>query len=80
MRLLIVTQKVDKNDPILGFFHRWIEEFSKHCEKLTVICLQAGEFKLPANVTVLSLGKENFTTDETRFPRGNRVSEMIAIS
>lgn len=61
MKLLIVTQKVDINDDVLGFFHRWIEEFARHCEKVTVICLQKGEYKLPENVRVLSLGKENFT-------------------
>ena len=32
MKLLICTQVVDKNDPVLGFFVRWIEEFKKHCE------------------------------------------------
>ena len=58
MKLLILTQKVNKNDAILGFFHRWIEEFSKHCDKLTVICLKKGEYDLPDNVKVLSLGKE----------------------
>ncbi len=58
MKLLIVTQVVDKNHPILGFFHRWIEEFSKHCEVVHVICLQAGEYQLPSNVYVHSLGKE----------------------
>ena len=58
MRLLIVTQKVDKKDPILGFFHRWIEEFAKNFEKVTVICLEMGEYNLPTNVKVLSLGKE----------------------
>jgi glycosyltransferase involved in cell wall biosynthesis len=58
MKLLIVTQKVDKNDPILGFFHRWLDEFSKNVEKLTVICLEQGEYHLPSNVQVLSLGKE----------------------
>ena len=58
MRLLIVTQKVDKRDPLLGFFHRWIEEFAKHCEFVTVICLEIGEYHLPVNVKVLSLGKE----------------------
>ncbi|HBM45758.1 MAG: Glycosyltransferase [Parcubacteria group bacterium GW2011_GWF2_38_76] len=42
MKLLIITQKIDKQDPILGFFHRWVEEFVKHCEKVTVICLQKG--------------------------------------
>ena len=59
MKLLILTQKVDKNDPILGFFHRWIEEFAKHCEKAIAICLQKGEYNLPGNVKVLSLGKES---------------------
>jgi len=58
MKLLIITQKVDKNDPILGFFHRWIEEFAKHCESLVVVCLEEGAHNLPENVRVLSLGKE----------------------
>ena len=58
MKLLIITQKVDINDDVLGFFHRWLEEFAKHCEKITVICLEMGEYKLPENVKVLSLGKE----------------------
>ena len=59
MNLLILTQKVNKNDPILGFFHRWIEEFSKKFEKVTVICLEKGEYNLPSNVKVYSLGKES---------------------
>lgn len=58
MNLLIVTQKVNKNDSNLGFFHNWILEFSKHCQKLTVICLEKGNYNLPDNVKVLSLGKE----------------------
>jgi len=59
MKLLILTQKIDRNDPILGFFHKWIEEFTKNFENVTVICLQKGNFDLPDNVKVLSLGKEN---------------------
>lgn len=62
MKLLILTQKVNKVDPILGFFHRWIEEFAKHYEKVTVICLEEGEHDLPENVKVLSLGKERGNT------------------
>ena len=58
MRLLIVTQKVDRDDDLLGFFHQWICEFAKHCEFVTVICLKKGEYVLPANVRVFSLGKE----------------------
>ena len=58
MKLLVITQKVDRNDPVLGFFHRWLEVFATRFEKLTVICLAEGEYHLPGNVKVLSLGKE----------------------
>ena len=61
MKLLICTQKVDINDDLLGFFHFWIAEFAKNCEKVTVICLYKGEYDLPDNVRVLSLGKENIS-------------------
>jgi glycosyltransferase involved in cell wall biosynthesis len=60
MKLLIISQKVDKADRgALGFFHAWIEEFAKHVQFVTVICLEKGEVNLPNNVKVLSLGKEN---------------------
>jgi glycosyltransferase involved in cell wall biosynthesis len=59
MRILIFTQKVDKNDPVLGFFHGWIIEISKKTESVEVVCLEKGQCDLPDNVTVYSLGKEN---------------------
>lgn len=58
MRLLIVTQKVDKNDNNLGSFHRWVEEFAKYADKVLVICSFLGEHNLPVNVEIISLGKE----------------------
>lgn len=58
MRLLILTQKIDSHDDLLGFFHRWVEEFAKRCESVTVVCLFEGEHRLPKNVRVFSLGKE----------------------
>ncbi len=58
MKLLIVTQKVDQNDDVLGFMHGWIEEFARQVSKVTVVCLQAGQYNLPGNAKVLSLGKE----------------------
>lgn len=61
MRLLIATQVVDSRDPILGFFHRWIEVFARHSEQVTVICLKEGDHTLPSNVRVYSLGKERGT-------------------
>ena len=69
MKLLIITQKVDDHDDVLGFFVRWIEEFAKHAEKVTVICLQKGEYNLPHNVSVLSLGKETGKSRFTYFVR-----------
>lgn len=59
MKLLIITQKVDKNDPVLGFFHGWISEFALRFPSIKVIALMKGLADLPANVAVYSLGKEN---------------------
>jgi len=58
MKLLIITQKADKNDPVLGFFHRWVEEFARRFESITLICLEEGTHNFPDTVQVLSLGKE----------------------
>lgn len=58
MKLLVVAQAVDLDDPILGFFTRWIDELAKHVESVEVICLKAGKYELPVNVQVHSLGKE----------------------
>ncbi|MES2006827.1 MAG: glycosyltransferase family 4 protein [Patescibacteria group bacterium] len=69
MKLLICTQIVDTTDSNLGFFHRWIEEFAQHCEQVTVVCLKRGEYNLPSNVRVLSLGKEENTSKFTRVIR-----------
>lgn len=56
--LLIITQKVDKNDQLLGFFIEWLKGFSTHFGKITVLCLEKGEFDLPNNIKVISLGKD----------------------
>ena len=58
MNLLIITQKVDKNDQLLGFFIDWIARFAQNFGKITVLCLEKGEFNLSENVRVLSLGKD----------------------
>ncbi len=58
MRLLVITQVMDIEHPILGFFHRWVEELAKHVEQVSVICLEEGKHQLPSNVSVYSLGKE----------------------
>ncbi len=59
MKLLIVTQIVDKKDTVLSFMHTWITKFAAEYEEVIVICLKKGEYDLPENVRVFSLGKES---------------------
>lgn len=58
MRLLFVTQTLDKNDAVLGAYHEWVGALARNAESVTVVCLFEGEHDLPANVVVHSLGKE----------------------
>src|SRR5574343_1529418 len=58
-KLVIITQKVDSDDDLLGFFVEWISEFAKYFERIEVITLGVGRFNLPSNVFVHSLGKEH---------------------
>ena len=67
MKLLVITQKVDKNDSNLGFFHMWLEKLAKQVEQLYVICLGKGEYDLPVNVDVVSLGKEKGSASTLRY-------------
>lgn len=53
MKLLIVTQTLDSKHSVLGFFVRWVLEFSKQCEEVTVFCLDKGEDMFPSNVNVI---------------------------
>ena len=56
--LLIITQKVDKNDQLLGFLSIGLLVSAQKFEKVTILCLEKGEFDLPKNVSVISLGKD----------------------
>lgn len=58
MKLLVITQKVDRTDQLLGFFVPWLERFAKKFSRVTVLCLQRGTYELPATVRVISLGKD----------------------
>ncbi len=58
MRIVILTQVLDRRDAVLGFFHRWCEVFAQHVDRLVVIAQRVGETALPDNARVESLGKE----------------------
>ena len=78
MNLLIITQKVDKNDPILGFFHSWIIEFSRHYSNVSVVCLESGEYNLPNNVEVYSLGKKDLKPQTSNLKLFAKIKYVVA--
>lgn len=69
MKLLIITQTVDCEDPVLGFFHAWLQEFARHVEALRVVAQSAGTHDLPSNVTVSDLGKQRGASSWTQVLR-----------
>jgi len=58
MKLLVVTQALDLDDPLLSAYHGWVEAIAHQVECVEVICLKEGRHALPINTTVHSLGKE----------------------
>jgi len=58
MKLLVITQKVDENDQLLGFSIGWFSRFAEKFDSITILCLEKGRFDLPGNVKVISLGKD----------------------
>ncbi len=64
-KILVITQAVDQNDTVLGFFVGWLREFAARAESVEVICQRTAtpatsdvSSTLPKNITVYSLGKE----------------------
>ncbi len=54
----MLTQKIDRDDDMLGFTHDWAEALAARVERLDVLALEVGKHSLPANVRVRSMGKE----------------------
>ena len=59
MRWLMITRKLDPDDDRAGFVVRWVEELAARLDHLDVICQERAHPRLPANVTVSSMGKES---------------------
>jgi len=53
--LLVVIQAVDLDDPLMGFFHGWLEVASTQFSHLTVLALRVGRHALPSNVHIIAL-------------------------
>ena len=74
-KLLIITQKVDAQDDLLGFFVDWIAEFARRFEEVHVVALEVGTHSLPGNVTVYSLGKDS---GKTKIQQAITMSKLLA--
>ena len=57
LKLLFITQVVDKQDPILGFVVRWLQEFVNQGTKLTVFTRKMVYQDLPAGIMGQDLGQ-----------------------
>lgn len=59
MKLLFLTQVLDRDDGVLGFVVRWVEEFAKHTDAVRVVALEVGNTSgLPANVDWVEIGRK----------------------
>ena len=56
-RLLVVTQALAEDDPVLGFFCRWVDALAARSDSVVGVCLRRGRYAPPPNVRVRSLGK-----------------------
>ena len=58
MRLLFVTQVLDRGDAVLGFVHRWVAGLARCTERVRVLALEVGDTSgLPANVDWRVIGR-----------------------
>ena len=73
--LLIVTQKVDKEDENLGAFYYWFERLSREVDEMTIIASFVGKVDFPPHVHVYSLGKDK---GAGRFSRLKKFFELFS--
>lgn len=70
MKLLFLTQVLDRGDAVLGFVPRWVEGLARRCERVRVIALEAGDVSnLPPNVDVRVVGRTGTLRRWLRYKR-----------
>lgn len=58
MKLVFLTQTLDRRDAVLGFVSRWVRGFAKSCEAVRVIALEVGDTSdMPDNVDWREVGR-----------------------
>lgn len=58
LRLLFVTQELDKSSTNLAVAHTWAAELARQAEAVHVVAARVGEVDLPSNVFPHGLGRE----------------------
>ncbi len=60
MQIAIITQRLNPDDYVFGFFYGHVVDIARACERVEVVCLECSSSAhgLPDNVHVHSLGKE----------------------
>ena len=69
MKLLWFNLSVDSRHQVLAFGIDWIRLMAEKFEKIVVLTMESGEFSLPPNVIVYSLGREKGYSRPRRFFR-----------
>ncbi len=68
MRLLFLTQTLDRQDAVLGFVPRWIDSFAARVERVRVVALSIGDLSgLASNVDVRVVGRKGTIRRYLRF-------------
>jgi glycosyltransferase involved in cell wall biosynthesis len=68
VKLLFLTQVLDRDDAVLGFVPRWVEGLARAAERVRVVALEAGDVSgLPANVDVRAIGRSGSIGRYLRF-------------
>lgn len=70
MRLLFVTQVLDRQDAVLGFVSRWVQGLAGVSERVRVLALEVGDTSdLPDNVDWIELGRKGAVGRYLRYRR-----------
>ena len=88
LRLLFVTQELDRTSTNLAVAHTWAAELARHAAAVHVLAARVGEVDLPPNVHVYGLGRERgrsrrmaglaFGVIGARLILGRRVNAVVA--
>lgn len=58
--LIFFTQAIGEEEVLMAHAVDWVRNLSDHFDKVSVFCIRSGVFKLPANVSVRTLGGGSF--------------------